>query len=458
MIIAMKKILATLFLACHLVVLGGCQTRGTEIQALYPRSAESFVGDPMPYFNGKEFRIYYLEDLRDGQIGFHPFSLLTTQDFYNYQDEGEVIPFVNEVDSPERGLGTGSIIQDRSGTYHAFYTGHNGELEPKEVIMHATSRNGIDWEKIPEHTFEGDEMYEKNDFRDPYVFWEAESQRYWMLITTRQNGQGIIAKYTSEDLTVWQNEGPFFVNDLGNDSNLECPSLVEFNGVWYLAFSDQWDQRVVHYRYADSPSGPFKAPDGIDHVDGAGFYAGRLETDGNQLYLVGWIPTKESHHDRYNYNWAGNLAVHQLQVSDTQLVPHLPEAAYEQVTKDTFETQTLTEGQALTLDSDATILNGKISVTDQTKLALEIGTENVILLDFESGKMSYYNTFLDDITRRNPQSEMALNTEGTINFSLIQEDDIVVIYDGKHALSNRIYQNKTESIKLTVVQGSVDFE
>ena len=36
----------------------------TTIQQVYPRSNESFVGDPMPYFNGEEFMIYYLEDLR----------------------------------------------------------------------------------------------------------------------------------------------------------------------------------------------------------------------------------------------------------------------------------------------------------------------------------------------------------------------------------------------------------
>ena len=32
----------------------------TTIQQVYPRSNESFVGDPMPYFNGEEFMIYYL--------------------------------------------------------------------------------------------------------------------------------------------------------------------------------------------------------------------------------------------------------------------------------------------------------------------------------------------------------------------------------------------------------------
>ena len=200
----------------------------TTIQQVYPRSNESFVGDPMPYFNGEEFMIYYLEDLRDDQTGFHPISLMTTTDFINYTDHGEVIPFVNDQNHQELALGTGSVIIDSDGLYHAFYTGHNGSLSPKEAIMHATSKDGVKWSKQPEHTFFASAQYEADDFRDPFVFYEEDSQEYWMLITARQNGTGVIARYTSTDLITWEDKGTFFLNDFGNDSNSECPSLVYF--------------------------------------------------------------------------------------------------------------------------------------------------------------------------------------------------------------------------------------
>lgn len=178
----------------------------TTIQQVYPRSKESFIGDPMPYFNGEEFMIYYLEDLRDNQIGFHPISLMTTNDFINYTDYGEVIPFVNDSNDQELALGTGSVIIDSDGLYHAFYTGHNGSLSPKEAIMHATSKDGIKWNKQPEHTFFAGTQYEADDFRDPFVFYEENSQEYWMLITARQNGTGVIARYTSKDLITWEDQ------------------------------------------------------------------------------------------------------------------------------------------------------------------------------------------------------------------------------------------------------------
>ncbi|KAF1305094.1 hypothetical protein [Candidatus Enterococcus willemsii] len=450
----MKKKVQYICMIAMFIILGACKMK-TEVKSLYPRSADSFVGDPMPYFDGNEYKIYYLEDLRNGEVGFHPFSLFTTTDFYHYQDEGEVIPFVNEEDSPERALGTGSVIKDKAGKYHAFYTAHNSERLPKELIMHATSKDGKKWMKQPEDTFEGDTEYENNDFRDPYVFFEEESQSYWMLITTRQNNTGIIAKYTSTDLTSWENQGVFFVNDIGNDSNLECPSLVQFKGTWYLAFSDQWDKRVVHYRTADNPNGPFEKPE-HDYVDGAGFYAGRLETDGQNLYQVGWIPTKDNHDDRFNYNWAGNLAVHQLIKKDGKLQPKLPEKAYQNLSKEHFPQWELSVGETVIIDSQATLLEGEFQVNNRTKFILSFGEENNILFDFNNRKMSYYNTHLEDIPNRKPQTEMSLTTEQTVPFQLIQEEDLVVIYDGEYALSNRIYQSKEKPTKLTLIEGSLE--
>ena len=77
---------------------------------------------------------------------------MTTTDFVNYTDYGEVIPFVNDQNDQELALGTGSVIIDSDGSDHAFYTGHNGSLSPKEAIMHATSKDGVKWNKQPEHT------------------------------------------------------------------------------------------------------------------------------------------------------------------------------------------------------------------------------------------------------------------------------------------------------------------
>lgn len=441
----------------------------TTIQQVYPRSKESFIGDPMPYFNGEEFMIYYLEDLRDNQIGFHPISLMTTNDFINYTDYGEVIPFVNDSNDQELALGTGSVIIDSDGLYHAFYTGHNGSLSPKEAIMHATSKDGIKWNKQPEHTFFAGTQYEADDFRDPFVFYEENSQEYWMLITARQNGTGVIARYTSKDLITWEDQGVFFENDFGNDSNLECPSLVFFEGKWYLAFSDQWNQRVVHYRIADSVTGPFVKPANLDHWDSSGFYAGRLETNGEKLYVVGWIPTKEQHRDNQNYNWAGNLAVHELIAKDGHLLPTLPESVKEQVNTTAFTDQIISEGQSIAFNgNEETVLyHGNIVLDEQTKKwAFQFNSkENQsnlnVIFDTELNTVAFYNRPLDRMANYDPQTEMPFDfsNRSTVNIKLVLENDIVVLYlDDEIVLSNRMYQAKGSVWSITAIEGHLKIE
>ena len=68
-------------------------------------------------------------------------------------------------------------------------------------------------------------------------------------------------------------------------------------------------------------AGPFVKP-AQDTVDSNGFYAGRLETDGERLYLVGWNGTKIGHDDANDYDWGGSAVVHQLiQKADGSLAP-----------------------------------------------------------------------------------------------------------------------------------------
>lgn len=287
---------------------------------VFPKS-DAFVGDTMPFYEGGKMNIFYLADQRDGKTGYHPWGLLRTEDYCSYEDMGIVLPYGNDAKDQDIALGTGCVIKDQNGGYHAFYTGHNDFYSPKEAIMHATSPDMLNWTKIPEDTFIAGPDYSLDDFRDPYVFYVEEEQCWWMLVVTRAGGTGVIARYTSRDLSKWEDQGVFFTDDMGYGTNMECPTLLKFGGFWYLSFSDQWPDRVVHYRIGDSIHGPFKAPE-KDTVDSNGFYAGRLETDGEHLYLVGWNGTKVGHEDPNDYDWAGNAVIHQLkQEADGTLRP-----------------------------------------------------------------------------------------------------------------------------------------
>ena len=293
---------------------------------VFPTSSACLAGDTMPYFEDGTMNVFYLADQRDGKTGYHPWALLRTKDYCSWEDMGVVIPYGDSVQDQDIALGTGCVIKDKAGLYHAFYTGHNDHYAPKEAIMHATSSDMLNWTKLPDDTFIANETYSQDDFRDPYVFYVEQEQCWWMLIVTRAHDTGVIAKYTSTDLSHWTDGGILFEDDMGFGTNMECPTLLNYNGVWYLTFSDQWPDRVVHYRIAKDVNGPFEKPE-QDYWDSNGFYAGRLETDGEHLYTVGWNGTKVDHLDENDYDWAGSMVVHQLrQGSDGLLKPVVNES------------------------------------------------------------------------------------------------------------------------------------
>jgi beta-fructofuranosidase len=286
-----------------------------KIISIFPKSEYGFVGDPMPYFEDGVMNMFYLYDGRDSQIGFHPYNLMTSTNFVDWTLNGTVIPFVNDESSQDLALGTGSIIKDTTGMYHAFYTGFNdrGQVAKKEKIQHATSFDKINWVKHPEDGFYGS----YNDFRDPYVIYMEDYNEYWMLVTSRNvSDRGAILRYTSTDLINWTNQGTFLSNPDGN-WNMECPTLIKFGDFWYLSYSKQvsGNDRIVIYRYTndlqESNTNWITPPQ--NYFDGPGLYAGRLEKiSDNRLVISGWVGTKKNEDYGQDYDWAGNLVTHEL--------------------------------------------------------------------------------------------------------------------------------------------------
>lgn len=437
---------------------------------LFPTSDAGFVGDPMPYYEDGVFHVFYLEDLRDGKLGYHPWSIFETDNFYEYEYKGQVIPYGDSAEAQDIALGTGSVMKDKNGTYHAFYTGHNDNYMPKEAVMHATSQDLYNWTKIPEDTLYAGENYSDVDFRDPYVFYVENESRYWMLVTTRNDRTGVIVKYTSDDLSKWTDEGIFFENDMESNSNLECPSLLKYGDKWYLSFSDQWPDKQWHYRVSDSMTGPFEIPeqDVVDCNENA-FYAGRLETDGENLYVFGWNATKDKHFDDAAYTWAGNLVVHQLvQAENGDLFPILNTSVKEKMNHElplspTKMTETIRQEDNTFVyqgDKYEVVEFGKLrgSYLFQTTIKdfkegerfgfafntdkNAVGSLN-ILFNMEENAIEFYNT--DEIYNTDPQSELAFDLQSAeeLDVSILIDNWVVSMYvNDQCAFTARMYSSQ----------------
>jgi len=497
----MKKYLAVI-LAALLLLLGACgsdsaasnEDAGAENMAesgenednytLFPMTDGAYVGDTMPYFEDGKMNIYYLADQRDGKTGYHPWALFRTEDYCTYEDAGIVIPYAESASEQDNALGTGCVMKDQNGGYHAFYTGHNDYYDPAEAVMHATGTDLTHWTKVPEDTFTGTDPYSTDDFRDPYVFYVPEEQKYWMLVVTRSAGTGVIVKYTSTDLHKWTDEGVFFADDMGYGTNMECPSLLQFKGKWYLAFSDQWPDRVVHIRVSDSINGPFVRPE--QHTfDGNGFYAGRLETDGERLYIVGWNGTKIKHDDMNDYDWAGSMVVHELeQKPDGSLAPVVNEKVVEKLSREMpvkpaalTETAEFSDGNVrfsgneyeiaqfdpfpgtVRVEADITGFKGEDMFGISFAPDIENAGSLTYLFNVKENKVEFYNA--PDLFNEDAQSFMDFDFSGkdSIHMTLLLSGGVASLYvDDEIALTARMYRSQGTSWEFFGIRSGVSFE
>ncbi|PCH71605.1 MAG: hypothetical protein COC06_01340 [Bacteroidales bacterium] len=300
--------------------------------SIFYKAQNGYVGDPMPYYNVDDnvYYLFYLQDWRNGGSTDHPIYCTTTKDYSSFSGLTQSIG-TGESDSQEAYLGTGSFIKNSEGKLYGFYTGHNGSLYPSEKIMLATSTDMRTFTKVPSFTFEAPDGYDKNNFRDPCVYYDPTKSAYVMLITSIKDGKGILARYISTDLKNWNIIAP--LTDFDSDAEiLECPDIFKMGNKWYLLFSriNRDEHRKTFYRIADSPDGPWKrCEDEKGHhetFDGLYFYAGKTASNGNVCYLSGWCSTGQEVNGNNELDWAGSLITHKLvQQPSGKLYPTISE-------------------------------------------------------------------------------------------------------------------------------------
>ncbi len=302
---------------------------------LFFRPPEGWIGDVIPYYRDGTFWLFYLHDRRGGPTAGTSWHLVRTSDFVAFDYVGEVLPHGGPED-PDLHAYTGSIYEE-GGRYHLFYTGYNPGLldpasgTPRQVVMHAVSDDLLHWVKRPGDTFGSPGgRYELRDWRDPFVFRDPGTDRYAMLLAARAtagNGpprrRGCIALCASPDLNQWTVEDPFWSPSLYVTH--ECPDLFRMGGWWYLVYSEFTERFATRYRMSRDLHSPWVAP-AEDSLDGRAYYAAKTASDGRRRFAFGWIPTKVEEADGHEWEWGGDLAVHEVvQHADGTLGMRLPD-------------------------------------------------------------------------------------------------------------------------------------
>jgi len=455
----------------------------------------AWAADFIPFYWQGQFDLFYLLDWRDkaNQGDGTPWHLVTTRDFVHFEEHGEMLPRGGH-DDQDLWVFTGSVIQ-AEGKFHIYYTGHNSyykvKYQPQEAIMHAVSDDLLTWRKVSgERFFAPGDRYEKDDWRDSFVFWNNDEQEYWMLLAARLKSgpsrrRGCTALAVSKDLKSWSVREPFWTPGLYYTH--ECPDLFRMGDWWYLVYSTFTERSVTHYRMARGLQGPWLAPEN-DTFDGCAFYAAKTASDGNRRFIFGWNPTRTDSKDERSWNWGGNLVVHELlQENDGSLYVRPPQsitAAFSQRESVSLQpavgTPAQITGQTAVLsgtDSFAAASAGPLPSRCMIQASLEFGphTRGCGLAlhmsdDFDTG---YYvrlepgrNRLVFDPWPRPGDVPFMVELERPItlqpgvpvNLTLLTDDTAFTVYaNDKIAMSGRMYNHKAGNWGVFASEGSATF-
>lgn len=459
---------------------------------IFAKPPKGWVGDVMPLAGDEasgRLQLYYLQDWRDGAPTYHPFHSFVTDDFVHYEYLGEAIPTTHITDY-DRALGTGSVTRI-GDTYHAFYTGNNPLLfsqgKPREYIRHAVSQDGLHFTKLEDETFTAspEEGYSIEDFRDPFLFYNEEADEYWLLIMGVRNGRAVVARYRSTDLSSWELMEPLL---MPGTTSCECPDLFRWGDWWYCVYSTDW---VTRYVRASSLEGPWEHPP-MEAFDSHAFYAAKTGVLNGKRYLCGWIATRGGYSgefkDTSNWDWAGNLAVFQLeQDKDGWLSIHLPDTIQEafgdpvpldgmlvssegRVEDDTVTISADRDGGGVVFDAlpdRPVLISTDVTLSaDARGAGFSFGSAKhmqalAVELDMKFGLLRYDGTTVARMRYSVESSRISrkIQTDSrTYHLDILIDNDVAVFFlDHREALSTRIYRMPGKPWGIYVSDGEAVF-
>ncbi len=266
-----------------------------------------YFGDFIPFFWDGEYHIFYLERHGEG-VETLSWGHIKSRDLLTWEPLPYVVHPGRQGEPDVEGCWTGSVIEHK-GMFYCFYTGYSPRARYPQTICLAASADLEQWRKVEDNPIlvPDERLYEANDWRDPYVFYNPYAGRFWMLIAARDKHaagprNGCVALATSDDLYNWEVQPPLWSGGVCHTP--ECPDMFTLAQRWYLIYS----HGVTRYRFSDTPNGPWRA--GIpDTLDATEVCAGKSLNDGKRQLLFGWIPTREGDTDNGKRQWGGHMAL-----------------------------------------------------------------------------------------------------------------------------------------------------
>ena len=259
--------------------------RASADDTFHFRAAMGNLGDTIPFYHKGQYHVFYLT----WGVGKTSWDHIVSTDLVHWQELPTALISDGAADGPDgENMFTGCVTE-KDGVFHLYYTGWNPRNpEGREWIMHATSTDLVKWTKHPEHGFRADGVqYRNRDFRDPYVFWNADDNAWWMVLNTTDAKTDVagVGLLRSEDLIHWKQRPPLRLDPplpVGERGTPECPDLFRSGDYWYLLYT----RGVQNIRRSKDILGPYRPCEPFA-LDGSILLCGKRMFDGRRHIYIG---------------------------------------------------------------------------------------------------------------------------------------------------------------------------
>ncbi|WP_241674637.1 S-layer homology domain-containing protein [Paenibacillus luteus] len=170
------------------------------------------------YFNGK-YHLFYQHNPQGPYWHQIHWGHWVSDDMVHWENVRPALAPESGTLDPD-GAWSGSAAYDRDGNPVLFYTAGNDSMSPNQRTGLATPADLSDpnleeWTKYPEPVTEQNGNGIHNEFRDPFVWYDNETDKWYQLVTSglQDFSSGTALVYVSDDMYNWEYKGPLYVSD-----------------------------------------------------------------------------------------------------------------------------------------------------------------------------------------------------------------------------------------------------
>ncbi|MBL0385774.1 glycoside hydrolase family 32 protein [Tumebacillus sp. ITR2] len=302
------------------------KTLGSHRLAYHIMAPANWINDPNGLIQYKgEYHVFYQHHPDSPKWGPMHWGHVRSKDLVHWERLPIALAPSEEYDRD--GCFSGCAVVNDAGELTLIYTGNvwtnEQETELRQQQCLATSRDGVTFTKDAEQLQVPDVPFDcQGHLRDPKVWKEGDL--WYMILGTREDNDGKVVLYRSQNLRDWSYMGVAAESDGTLGYMWECPDLFSLNGKEVLVFSPQGMEpqgdlyQNLHQTgylvgHLDYETGRLEHGAFTELDKGFDFYAAQtfLDEQGRRI-LIGWMDMWESAMPTQEYGWAGALTIPRL--------------------------------------------------------------------------------------------------------------------------------------------------